>query len=241
MKNVRTILLSAFAAIAAAGVVRLRADEPKDTPLITVTGTATVQVPPDLAELTFGVETRASSLTDAQAENTQRTKTILDALKQAGVEAKDLQTDEIEIAPSFGERDTRTKPAYFAVSRNINAKIRGLSKFESTLTAALKAGATHVRRSEFKTTELRRHKDEARLMAVRAAREKAHLLAKELEVKVGKTYAIRELANDWYAGYALSTRNNVVQNYASSEPGSAALTAGMIEITAQIEVSFRIE
>lgn len=235
MKRIKLCCLVAVALLAIASCVH--AQEPRDIPLITVSGTAKIQVTPDSAELEFGVESRATSLADAQANNEQRTKAILEALKKAGVETKDVKSDEIQVEPYYGQDDSKAKPVYFSVSRNINVRLRDISKFETSLTAALKAGATHVRKAEKQSTELRRHKDQARILAARAAQEKAELLAKELGVAVGKPFSIREATTDYY-----SNARNVSQNNVSSSPTDmTGLSAGMIEISTSVEVSFRIE
>ena len=87
------------------------------------------------------------------------------------------------------------------------------------------------------SSDLRQHKDEARIMAARAAREKAELLAKELGVKVGKAFSIQETSTDWY-----NNLRNVAQNNVSEEPADgSSLNAGMIEVSSSVQVSFRIE
>jgi len=234
MNTIKSILI--FTLVTFAIEVSGHTAEQTETPLITVTGSAKVQIAPDMAEFVFGVETRAASLSDAQAENAQRTKAVLESLKKLGVESKDLQTDEIGVEPSFGENDMKKRPVHFSVSRSITVKIRNLAKFEEALTTALKAGATRVRSSEFQSTELRSRRDEARILAVRAAREKAELLAKELGVRVGKPFIVRESPNDWY----FAAGNTVQNSFSASGNENTNLTAGMIEISAQVEVSFRL-
>ena len=51
-----------------------------------------------------------------------------------------------------------------------------VSRFEDLLSDTLLAGANHVHNVEFRTTELRQHRDAARALAIQAAREKAEAL-----------------------------------------------------------------
>ena len=63
-------------------------------------------------------------------------------------------------------------------------------KFEDLLSDALEAGVTHVQGIEFRTTELRKHRDRARSLALKAAQEKAELLADGAGRKIGKAISI---------------------------------------------------
>jgi len=223
--------------IAALLTANCPADAETQEPLITISGSAKVVVSPDSAEFEFGVESRNASLSEAQSDSEQRTKAIIGALKKLGVDNKDIKADEITAQPYFGQDDSKTKPIHFSISRHISVKLRDISKFEAVLTAALKTGATHVRKAEKQSSDLRQHKDEARVLAARAAREKAELLAKELGVKVGRAFSIQETSNDWY-----SNLRNVAQNNVSEEPtDGSSLNAGMIEVSSSVQVSFRIE
>jgi uncharacterized protein YggE len=71
-------------------------------------------------------------------------------------------------------------------------EIRDTSIFEDILSDILEAGANYVRDVIFRTTELKKYREQARSHAITAAREKAVKLAKELGQKVGKPYIIQE-------------------------------------------------
>ena len=207
-------------------------------PLITVSDSAVVRVVPDEIDLTVGVETRATSLSDAQQKNEARTKSVIESLKSSGVEAKDLQIEFVRVEPSYGNEDKRKEALFYSVTRRIGAKIRKVSKFEATLTSALTAGATHVEEFQYKSSELRKYRDEARVLAVRAAKQKAENLAKELGVKVGKAHSIRETTFDLGG---MNNRNVGFQASSEHVTDERGLAIGVIEITARIEISFLLE
>jgi len=80
--------------------------------------------------------------------------------------------------------------------------LKDTSLFERLVTTALKSGANRLIGFEYRTTDLRKHRDEARRMAIRAAKEKAELLAGELGTRVGKPQTIGEGYVGYYGGYA---------------------------------------
>jgi uncharacterized protein YggE len=130
--------------------------------------------------------------------------------------------------------------------------IRGkdISRFEDLLTKALEAEVNYVHGIQFRTTELRKHRDEARSLAIKAAKEKAVSLAKELEQSIGAPHSIHENASGWWSGYNAwwggrwgpAMAQNVSQDAgggASSQGGSLAV--GQITVNARVTVSFFLE
>ena len=112
-------------------------------------------------------------------------------------------------------------------------------------------GVNYVHGIDFRTSELRKHRDTARAMAIQAAKEKADALASELGVKRGKVYSITE--NYWGGWWSWSgsywrsrggggMQQNVAQNAGgASEATEGALSVGQISVSATVNVSFLIE
>ena len=218
--------------------------------LITVTGEAVVNVVPDEVVLTLGVESSDKQLRRAKSLNDERVKQVLAAAEKLGIPAKDIHTDHISIEPRYRDSyEQRDFIGYF-VRQTIVITLKDVSQFENLLTDVLDAGANYVHGIQFRTTELRKHKDEARALAIKAAREKAVALAQELDQKVGKPYSIREDQEGWGSGYnswwggagGLGMTQNVVQNAGNAGMEmDGALAPGQIGVTARVTVSFELE
>src|SRR3977135_1943746 len=67
---------------------------------ISVTGEATVSVPPDLAEINGGVTSEAKTAREASEANNAAMGKVLQALKGAGIEAKEVQTARVSLKPA---------------------------------------------------------------------------------------------------------------------------------------------
>jgi uncharacterized protein YggE len=74
-------------------------------------------------------------------------------------------------------------------------------------------------------------------MAIKAAQEKATLLARQIGQSIGPAYSITESG---VTPYANMTQNVSVAGLTSSVPDSA-IAPGSISITAQVTVSFRLQ
>jgi uncharacterized protein YggE len=222
---------------------------PGQPPLISVSGSAEVKVAPDEINLRVGVETRGRSLDEAKRENDDAISKSLAFLKGNGVKEKDIQTDFISIDPEYGDSLSRTVVTY-VVRRSIQARLAKIDSFESVLTGLLTNGVNTVLGIEFRTSQLRKYRDQARAMAIKAAREKADAMASELGVKRGKVYSVS--ANDWGGWYG---DNNgywgrgfggggfqyAMQNAGGGSEGEGTLSAGQISVSATVNVSFLIE
>lgn len=246
----KTQLMLAWAAVALAASTAF-AQQPLTPPMISVSGSAEVKVAPDEIYLRLGVETRHENLEDAKQQNDERVSKSLAFLKSSQVKSKDVQTDFISIEPTYDTSVSRTKPVTFVVRKSIEVKLSDPDTFEGLLTGLLTNGVNNVHGIEFRTSQLRKHRDAARAMAIRAAKEKATALASELGVKCGKVYNIT--ANDWggwwsssgsYWGgrYGGGMYQNMAQNVGgSSGTDDSTLSVGQISVSATVNVSFMIE
>lgn len=225
---------------------------PSDQPgLITVTGDAEVRVVPDEVILTLGVQTWDKDLDAAKGENDRIVARVLALAEEHGIAPEHVQTDYVGIEPRYrnGYYEASDFVGYF-VHKTIVLTLRDLDQFEGLLASALKAGVNYVHGIEFRTTELRQHRDEARALAVRAAREKADAMAGELGQSVGEPHLIEEVQNAWASAYNRwwgmrwdgGMTQNVIQELGSGGSAVAGtLAPGQISVRAQVSVSFGLE
>jgi len=113
-----------------------------------------------------------------------------------------------------------------------------------------------VQSIRFATTELRKYKDQARAMAIQAAKEKADALAGQVGEKVGRPASINEDQVGWYSFYDNyywwgqqygNQQANAVQNVVqaqgngSSANNDSTAAPGEISVTARVSVVFDLE
>jgi len=186
---------------------------------INVTGDAEIKIPPDQVVVSLGVEVHAKELAEARHENDRRVIAIKAAVAKLGVPEMDIQTDFIQMGIAYAipggcwSGDGVT-PLYYYTRKSIVITVHDVSKMEDTLGAAVDAGATHIHGVDFQTAKLREYRDQARAMAVKAATEKAHDMAKAagLQVIGGPTsissynYGGRSWYGSWWGGAAARER-----------------------------------
>jgi uncharacterized protein len=214
--------------------------------LVSVSGSGEVRIPPDEIVMTLGVETSSMDLMTARTENDQRITAMMKAANSRGIRPEHLKTDYLNIEPRYENGYAKRQFYGYFVQKTLVVTLRDIKIFESVLTELLQAGATHVHDVQFQTTELRRHRDEARAMAVKAAREKAEALARQLGQQIGDPQNISESGWYWYSprsGWGSRWQGLATQNSMQSTAGGAvdsALAPGLISITAQVSVTFSL-
>lgn len=230
--------------------IPLRAEN--ETPLqprpITTTGEAEIKVAPDQVLLILGVETWDKNLTVARQQTDARVQRIIALAQSLGVESRYIKTEQIQIEPRYrsGSYTEGDFIGYF-IHKTIVITLKDITRFEDLYAGALDAGATHVHGIQFRTTELRKYRDQARALAIQAAKEKASALSGELGLKITKPQSISENHSGWWAWYGNrwwsgGMTQNVVQNVsggAASEEG--AFAPGQISVTANVSVTFDME
>jgi uncharacterized protein YggE len=217
---------------------------------VTVTGDAEIRVVPDEVVLTLGVETWDKNLDIAKRQNDEIVKRVLALAAEYDIPPEHVQTEYINIEPRYrdGYYEQRDFIGYF-VRKTVVITLRDLDRFEGLLTDALEAGVNYVQGIQFRTTELRQHKDEARALAIQAAREKAEALAGELDQAIGAPTSIVEQQSGWWSPYSSwwggywsgSMAQNVIQEIGSNAAGGdGTLSPGQINVNARVTVTFEL-
>ena len=208
--------------------------------LISVAGEAEVKVVPDEVILTLGLTTSGADLAKVKKLNNERVKNLFAAAVALKIEPKNIQTDFIRIDPDYWGEGPK-----FTVSRTVAITLKDISKYDDVLTRLVQNNrANSLEGIEFRTSKLRKYRDQARAMAARAAREKANALAAALGVKAGKPVSIREDDDTWsYWGGRSSVMMNAQVNAESrmvNVSPSATLLPGQISVSARVAVSFEL-
>lgn len=223
-----------------AAALPVHAEKCEGSDMVTVTGDAEVLVVPDQVVLTSMVETWNPELSEAKKENDKKVKAIIELARKMGVEDKYIQTDRITVEPRYNEQWEHKKFIGFFVRKSVAITLNRISSFEDLLSGVLGAGANYVQGTEYRTTELRKNKDAARVLAVNAAKEKAQLLAKELGRTIGQPHMIQEVSGGNFMPGASMLRNVAQNSNAVSESGNNT-ALGQIAVSAGVTVSFELQ
>jgi uncharacterized protein len=216
---------------------------------ITVSGEALLYVVPDQVIIGLGIETFDPVLERAKARNDTETSRLIDALRHTGIESKHIQTDTLQVELRYRSGHPSEGVEGYFVRRAFTVTLSDPKKVEGTVGSALANGANHIMGLEFRTTELRKFRDEARKKAVAAAREKAELLADASSMRIGKPTSISEgysgtiTGSRWWGwnGGGANYMQNVSQTGGDAGPDGSTIPLGQIGVAASISITFKLE
>ena len=223
---------------------------------ISVYGTATVQVAPEQAIITLGIETDAERLEQAQLQNEQIAKVVVERLGRL-TPVPQIQLGVMSLGPArYTDHDNTV--IHKQVAHQVITVTSQPGQVQALVLTALQAGATHIFDVEYAVKDARTFRDQARQLACKAAREKADLMATALGAKLGAVVDINEHETWWsgrwrspwwcWAGYWSSWQGggnshmmaqNVVQRQTNGpEEGASGETQSL---SAKIRVSFSLQ
>jgi uncharacterized protein YggE len=187
---------AALAAIAASTLLVAPALAQTAPPaMISVTGEATVSVPPDLAQIDAGVTSEAKTAREASEANNAAMGKVLLALKGAGIEEKDFQTSRLSLQPQGAPNPSRPGPSAvvgYRASNRVTIRLRDVTKVASVIDTLVGAGANDIGGINFTVSQASKFLDEAREQAIADARRKAEIYAKAAGVTLGAPLSISE-------------------------------------------------
>ena len=164
------------------------------TNTISVSGEGEVFAIPDIATFSLSVSEEAKKVEDAQREATRKANDIIKYLKDSGVAEKDIKTTNYNVSPRYEYRETSSSGSIrpgnkrvlvgFVVTQSLSVKVRDIDKAGEILSGVGSLGVTNVSGLSFTIDDEDDLKDEAREMAIDDAKEKAKVLAKDLNVSL---------------------------------------------------------
>lgn len=212
-----------------------------DRPLVTVSGQAEVMVVPDEVAFRLRAVTIDKDLVTAQNRNDEVVKKVLALARSYQIPPTLVQTGYINLDEKYSDEEATRKPAVFLgyeMTKRIVIVLRDVTRAEAMLADIFKTGVTRIEAVEFRSTQTRKHKDQARALAIKAAQEKATALAREIGQSIGKAHLIVEEGMSPYTNFTSNTVRGVVGDFSDSDQ---TIALGQISITAKVLVSFELK
>ena len=224
-----------------------------DRPKISVSGEAVVNVMPDKIVVTFGIETWDSEIMVAKQKNNEILKNAVTAIKELGIPEKEIQTDHLSIEPRYKNDYSKQDFIGYFVRNTFIVTLAETDKVEELVTKALLTGVNYIHGIDFQTTEFKKYREQARDLALKAAKEKADKMAAVMNQSVGIPIQINENSggsrwgyysswSGWGYGRNQGMSQNVMQNI-QGDGGeiSETIALGKISIRANVAVTFELK
>ncbi len=212
---------------------------------IWVDGSGSVVAAPDVAVLSFAIETRAETVTPARSAAAAAMDAVLKSIRANGVADRDIKTTSFSIQPIVVYRE-RTYPAGgrdqepvivgYRVSNGATAKIRRIDTAGTVIDAAAQAGGDAIRINgiAFTIDDPKPLERQARDLALRDAIAKARQIAEVTGVTLGAPTLITQ-----QGGAPIIQKAELFARGAAADVVTP-IVPGEAEVTVQVQVVFAI-
>lgn len=165
---------------------------------ITVSGTGTALVAPDMATITLGVTNQNAEASAAMQATSDAVAQILARLDEMGVEARDAQTRDLSLSPIWsnvqGADPGQREITGYVASNRVFVRVRTLEDLGPIMDAVIGDGANDFGGLSFSIQDPKPLEAEARADAVADAAAKAAQLAQAAGVTLGPVLSIIDQA-----------------------------------------------
>jgi uncharacterized protein YggE len=198
---------------------------------ISVNGTGQVTLSPDVAYVYIGVHSQSADVSDALAQNNDKAQAVASALKELGIDAKDIQTSGFNIYPQQQvDQQGQVTGTLYNVDNTVYVTVRDLQVLGKLLDVVVRTGANSINGISFDVLDKSQGLSEARRLAIESARSQADEIAQAAGVSLGDLQTLN-----------VYTSNPPVPIY-EGKGGAAAMDASQVPVSAgqlilRVEVS----
>jgi uncharacterized protein YggE len=212
------------------------AEESKMVRSIAVSGHGEAQAAPDLATITMGVTTSATSAKDALVANSKAMIDLMEVLKKAGIESKDITTSNFNVGPryDYGQGSQPPKLMGYEVSNMVTVIVRKIDAMGGVLDAGVSAGSNQIQGISFTVSKPDAMLDEARKKAVADARRKAETYAAAAGFALGQIISLAE-------GGGYQPPMPMAKTMASEAAGAPPIAQGEQTLAIDVNVTWEIK
>ena len=236
MKNsIKSILIIGLgSALLSSCVLGRPAKEEAPVRSITVSGSGSVSVKPDMVSMKFIVKNTGWNCPQTAERNAINTSNTIAAIKEAGIPESDISTYDYSIT----QDNSHTYAGEYTVRNTIAVLIRNIDLTGKVIDAAVKnnTGANGITSFEYLVSDKATALREARTLAIKNAQDAASLLAGASGCKVNGVLEIRE-------DYTSAGRGNDMMFKAaamSSNGTPTPIVEGNITITSNVTVKYEL-
>ena len=224
-----------LAAAFAWGVPETAKAEDAPQKLISVTGEAKMEVKPDMATVSLGVENTAKAAQDAQRDNSLKMNAVIDALSGMGIAKEDIRTSSFSLYPLYewqGEKPNAIQTLVgYRCNNTVTVRLKDVAKVGLTIDTAVTVGATNVGDISFGLQNTERNRNAMLTAAVKDAQSKADIMARAAGLTITGVYRM----SDGYTSVEPVGRGVYGYGDVSATP---AIEPGSMTIRASVRIDF---
>jgi hypothetical protein len=204
---------------------------------LSVTGTGSAFLTPDVVIVTLGVQTQGTNIGDTVAANNRAAAQVLSAVTSLGVAAEDVQTTYFSVStqPKYDEFGNPTDQVTYWVDNTVTVSLRDTAQLGNLLQTALASGANSVQGVNYTVDNPDAALSDARTEAMADARRQAEQLAAGAGLTLGDILSLSESGPSYGMLFSAASIGK-----GGAAAGQVPTAPGTLEYQVQLYVSFAL-
>jgi hypothetical protein len=212
-------------------------------PSVTTSGTASVEVVPDIATIMLGVVTERPKAVDAARENAAAVQAVVAEIKAQGIDAKDIKTRTVALSPVYDEirdndgRTTKRVMRGYSARNALSVRVRQIGKVGDLVARWIDKGANRLEEIAFDVEGKEVKYEALRIEAVRDALRKAQAYTSGLGIRLGRVLSIAPPSS----GFAPAPPSVAMARAAPQDgPVAVPVEPGVQTLRTEVEVTWEL-
>lgn len=248
MKKYLTSLLVLSVIASSAGLSAQAINLEKERGKISVNTTANTEIAPDVAEISFAVQTYdLKSMQKATLENKEISDKVFTLLKSMiDTENGDyIKTSDFSAQPIYSYQNSKKVFEKYEVSNRVIVHTKSIDKVGPMIDKAILAGATNVDNLSFSLSNYENQCNDLITIATKKAKDRANVIAKALGTSTdGISTITTSCSTNNYNPPRLYMAKNMIADVAaemSSASGATTISNGVVKVNANVNASFFVK
>ena len=210
------------------------ADEEK-FPTVSIRGEGTIEVAPDRATISISVQTQDKDASRAQVANAKAAQEVINSIVALGVDRKYIHTSDYSFRPTYRQEENRRNEINgYVVNNTVYVVLDNLELVGKVIDASLSNGANNINSLDFGVKDRKKLQDDALILAIRDARQRADLVAREL----GRTViGIQDISVNT-GSVDMMRANSKAYAMIESADYATPIEAGTLSCSASVNITF---
>ena len=206
---------------------------------LNVTGSGTVYLDADIAYASLGVSYTGADLSVIQQKANETIEAICKAMEEAGLDAKNISTDSINIYPMYDYSENEDKLTGYRIDERLSIRTENIDALGAYIDAAFAAGANTFDSITFSVKDDSQAKKDALKKAVQDAREKAEVIAEASGEEIDGVATISE--SEQYSYYNTDSRAYIMKTESADAAAGTTVRAAQINVSADVQIAYRLK
>lgn len=206
---------------------------------LSVSGEGKVYVIPDLATIDLSIVNEGKDIQDIIKNNTEAMNGLIADIKGLGIEEKDIKTIQYNLAPQYNWTEGRGQVFIgYKLTNTILVTIRDFAKIGNVLSKADAKGVNSIGGISFSVEDPEKAQQEARMQAIKKAKQKAEDIAKASGIKLGKLINIQD---SYTPRYYDAYKGAVAPSGLGGSAPAPEIQSGQQEIDSTVILIYRVK